>query len=294
MDYLIAKYDSIKDSSPTLLKSSLEAGEMAVYWVKDKAGELVEKPMELAMTSMEERKEQLRSRWESSNAQLQARMNEVTAEVKKRSDSFQLQCVEGVNNVLDYVEYSMENYTLPPEDTEESLKNASGEATATVTMRRMWDLTYRINAGALQYAAKSIRTSSEPLVLQLHKHLHPGQVRVRVAIIRVESFGNSSDFESNEDLTAVDRRIIQSARPVLVKASSAYHTTANIVGYPKRLFVQITSTTMKDVQVNGLRTTNMIVGGIVERFDYLKKSQAFNHFLTWTERKEKILIGAQE
>jgi len=294
MDYLITKYDSIKDSSPALLKSSLEAGETVVYLVKNTALEFVEKPMEQAMTSMEEQKELMRGRWESSNAQLQARMNEVTAEVKKRSDSFQLRCVEGVNNVLDSIEYCMENYILPPSDSEESLKNASGEATAAKTMRRMWDLTYRINAGALQYAAKSIRTASEPLALQLHKHLHPGQVRVRVAIIRVESFGDSSDFESNEDLTAFDRRIIQSARPVMAKASSAYHTTANIVGYPKRLFVQITSMTMKDAQVNGLRTTNFILSGIVERFDYLKKTQAFNHLLTWTERKEKILIGAQE
>ena len=50
----------LKDSSPTLLKSSLEAGETAVYWVKDKTGELVERPMEMAITSMEERKAQIR------------------------------------------------------------------------------------------------------------------------------------------------------------------------------------------------------------------------------------------
>ena len=43
-------------------------------------------------------------------------MNDVTAELKKRSDSFQLQCVEGVNNVLDYIEFSLENYTLPPSE----------------------------------------------------------------------------------------------------------------------------------------------------------------------------------
>ena len=43
-------------------------------------------------------------------------MNDVTADLKKRSDSFQLQCVEGVNNVLDYIEFSLENYTLPPSE----------------------------------------------------------------------------------------------------------------------------------------------------------------------------------
>ena len=47
-------------------------------------------------------------------------MNDVTAELKKRSDSFQLQCVEGVNNVLDYIEFSLENYTLPPSDGKRS------------------------------------------------------------------------------------------------------------------------------------------------------------------------------
>ena len=31
-----------------------------MYWVKDRTGELVEKPMEKAITSMEERKEQIR------------------------------------------------------------------------------------------------------------------------------------------------------------------------------------------------------------------------------------------
>ena len=31
-------------------------------------------------------------------------------------------------------------------------------------MRRMWDLTYRVNAGALKYAAGSVRTASEPIV----------------------------------------------------------------------------------------------------------------------------------
>ena len=46
----------------------------------------------------------------------------------------------------------------------ESLKNAAEEASAAMTMRRMWDLTYRINAGALKYAAGSVRTASEPIV----------------------------------------------------------------------------------------------------------------------------------
>ena len=31
-------------------------------------------------------------------------------------------------------------------------------------MRRMWDLTYRVNAGAIKYAAGSVRTASEPIV----------------------------------------------------------------------------------------------------------------------------------
>jgi len=292
MDYLISKYDSIKDSSPTLLKSSLEAGETVVYWVKDKT---VTQPMEMVITSMEERKAQIRGKWESSNAQLQSRMNDVTAELKKRSDSFQLQCVEGVNNVLDYIEFSLENYTLPPSDSEESIKDAAEEASAIVTMRRMWELTYRVSAGSLKYATGSVRTASEPIVNQLHKHLHPGHVRIRVSIIRDESFLDRDDFERNDDLTAIDRRIIVSVtRPVVAKATAVYETTVNIVGYPKRLIAQVKSLTMKDVKINGLRATNIIVGGIVERFEYLKKNQAFHNLLTWTERKEKFLIGAQD
>ena len=57
-------------------------------------------------------------------------MNDVTAELKKRSDSFQLQCVEGVNNVLDYIEFSLENYTLPPSEGESATntsRNLDGE-----------------------------------------------------------------------------------------------------------------------------------------------------------------------
>ena len=69
--------------------------------------------------------------------------------------------------------------------------------------------------------------------------MHPGQVRVRISIIRDESFGDRDDFESNEDLTAIDRRIIVSARPVVAKATAAYETTANIVGYPRRLLAQV-------------------------------------------------------
>ena len=114
-------------------------------------------------------------------------------------------------------------------------------------MRRMWDLTYRVNAGALKYAGGSVKTASEPIVskggkpdglslsvlvgqlpdlkytkeprqnlsfqvLQLHKHLHPSQVQFRFSIIRDESFGDRDDFENNGDLTAIDRRIIVSAR----------------------------------------------------------------------------------
>lgn len=263
-----------------------------VYWVKDKT---VTQPMEMVITSMEERKAQIRGKWESSNAQLQSRMNDVTAELKKRSDSFQLQCVEGVNNVLDYIEFSLENYTLPPSDSEESIKDAAEEASAIVTMRRMWELTYRVSAGSLKYATGSVRTASEPIVNQLHKHLHPGHVRIRVSIIRDESFLDRDDFERNDDLTAIDRRIIVSVtRPVVAKATAVYETTANIVGYPKRLIAQVKSLTMKDVKINGLRATNIIVGGIVERFEYLKKNQAFHNLLTWTERKEKFLIGAQD
>ena len=73
----------------------------------------------------------LRGKWESSNAQLQSRMNDVTAELKKRSDSFQLQCVEGVNNVLDYIEFSLENYTLPPSDSEGKVRTGARLATVT-------------------------------------------------------------------------------------------------------------------------------------------------------------------
>ena len=46
----------------------------------------------------------------------------------------------------------------------ESIKCAASEASAAATMRRMWDLTYRVNAGALKYAAGSVRTASEPIV----------------------------------------------------------------------------------------------------------------------------------
>ena len=63
-----------------------------------------------------------RTQWESSNARLHARLNEVTAEVKRRADSFQAQCVDGVNGVLDYIEFALENYTLPPSDGETANK----------------------------------------------------------------------------------------------------------------------------------------------------------------------------
>ena len=77
-------------------------------------------------------------------------------------------------------------------------------------------------------------------VNQLHKHLHPGHVRIRVSIIRDESFLDRDDFERNDDLTAIDRRIIVSVtRPVVAKATAVYETTANIVGYPKRLIAQV-------------------------------------------------------
>ena len=38
------------------------------------------------------------------------------------------------------------------------------------TMRRMWDLTYRVNAGALKYAAGSAKTASEPIVSAADMH----------------------------------------------------------------------------------------------------------------------------
>ena len=37
-------------------------------------------------------------------------------------------------------------------------------------MRRMWDLTYRVNAGALKYAAGSVKTASEPIVSAANMH----------------------------------------------------------------------------------------------------------------------------
>ena len=37
-------------------------------------------------------------------------------------------------------------------------------------MRRMWDLTYRVNAGALKYAAGSVKTASEPIVSAADMH----------------------------------------------------------------------------------------------------------------------------
>ena len=47
---------------------------------------------------------------------------------------------------------------------------------------------------------------------------------------------------------------------------------------------------MKDVKINGLRATNIIVGGIVERFEYLKKNQAFHNLLTWTVSGYRLLM----
>ena len=68
--------------------------------------------------------------------------------------------------------YSKENkHTVAEKITDEnnelvaeSIKNAAEEASATMTMRRMWDLTYRVNAGALKYAGGSVKTASEPIV----------------------------------------------------------------------------------------------------------------------------------
>ena len=42
---------------------------------------------------------------------------------------------------------------------------------------------------------------------------------------------------------------------------------------------------MKDVQLGSLRVTNFVVGGVVERVDYLKKNQAFHNLLSWTVSK---------
>ena len=39
---------------------------------------------------------------------------------------------------------------------------------------------------------------------------------------------------------------------------------------------------MKDVQLGSLRVTNFVVGGVVERVEYLKKNQAFHNLLSWT------------
>ena len=56
---------------------------------------------------------------------------------------------------------------------------------------------------------------------------------------RHESFGDRDDFENNTALTAIDRRIIVSARPVVAKSTAAYETAAGIVGYPARLLTQV-------------------------------------------------------
>ena len=56
---------------------------------------------------------------------------------------------------------------------------------------------------------------------------------------RHESFGDRDDFENNTALTAIDRRIIVSARPVVAKSTAAYETAAGIVGYPSYLLTQV-------------------------------------------------------
>ena len=49
---------------------------------------------------------------------------------------------------------------------------------------------------------------------------------------------------------------------------------------------------MKDVQIGGLRATNIIVGGIVERIEFLKKNEAFHNLLSWTVSCHTILLNA--
>ncbi len=112
--------------------------------MKDKTGELAERPIKMvdatatrALESMEEKKTQvgnllqfslnmlpinsfmqLKSQWEASNQQLQSRMNDVTGELRKRSDGFQYQCLESIHNLMDYVEDSLEVVLLPPSQGE--------------------------------------------------------------------------------------------------------------------------------------------------------------------------------
>ena len=49
---------------------------------------------------------------------------------------------------------------------------------------------------------------------------------------------------------------------------------------------------MKDVQLGSLRVTNFVVGGVVERVDYLKKNQAFHNLLSWTVSKSGAVAGS--
>jgi hypothetical protein len=235
-------------------------------------------------------------------------MNEVTVELKRRSDTFQFSALESAHNIMDYFEDNLEVVMLPP--SEESLRYAAEEASAYMTLKRMLDLTYRLNAGVVQYSVGSVRSAGEPWVLLLHKHLHPGQIRVRVSIIRVEAFNtsdesDSKDFLENDDLTGLDRRLISAGRytystgqrvtrPVTTTVAVVYDTAAKIVAFPGTVVTQVKSLTLKDVQISGLRASTMAFEGIAERSEYFKKSEMFNNLITWTAKNEKVLVGAQE
>lgn len=65
-------FPTFQDSSPSLLKSSLQAGESAAWWVKDKTGVLLETPIKMvdtgatmALESMEEKKSQVKHNFQA-------------------------------------------------------------------------------------------------------------------------------------------------------------------------------------------------------------------------------------
>jgi len=312
IEYLLSTYSLIKDSNP-LLKESLQRGEDAAFWMKEKTREIIEatnldRPLmqmdSLAAQTLEDvekRTKKLREDWETNNKALSEKMRRLSRDINEKSDSVQYTIFEAMQTIMDYIEESFENLMLPA--TPESAKFAE-DPSFRMTMSRIVDMTYRFYAGLITLSIQRLRELSDMSYWAnaAKPHLDPKQLKKRAEIIGQEIGavpGKKLGYMENKELTELDRQLITTSRALRAAAKNAVESMgrgpgvvtsimANVLKYNQELVKQLSEAkSVNDVTGIGLHETRRALEAAKESMASLKQSELIDKTINWLAIQEQ-------
>jgi len=331
---LVTRYSLIKDKHP-VLKEGLELGEKTATWAEEKAAYLVtvtnlDQPLKKidhaalnGVVQLENTQNQVRNRFQSANKAVQTRIETTTKTVNQGTEWVRSFVFAPAHNAMDFVENKMDSVMLKPASV------TSNEPGLVNTASRLFDVTYRVNAGVINTVGQKVQDITDKknwenfYNTRIQPHT-PSKVRVRQSIIYQEIVkewkrdptshvsNERLDIQQNQQLLEVDRKIINLGRAAILRTknikqqieqipektkeqleqlpSRVWSFGAKSLSYAKETLSHMSEArSLKDLGGITLYEVRGVLMGAQDNIAILRKSTLLDGAISWMAAQEKLL-----